>query len=169
MTGALSLPNWLKSCGHSVHHARAYWEKVKGCLIHGELPAILKELIIFVVSVRNGTPYCTACHAHAAISLDSSWSYEDMVTLATDIDIVTMPAATKAALKFAQDPGAMTDDDFESLRANGFSASQIQEILGVIDIAVMFNTYTMGIQLEIDPEYRTIPMEHQRKRARRAA
>ena len=173
ITGALRLPNWLKSLGDSSNQARGYWEKVKNCLIQGELPAILKELIVFIVSVRNGTPYCTACHAHAAISLDSSLRYEDLILLGANIDAIEMPTASKAALKFAskmaEDPAAMTDADFESLRAAGFTKSQVKEILGVIDVAVMFNTYTLGVQLEIDPEYRPISLEEIQDQSKCAA
>ncbi len=170
-TGALRLPNWLKSLGHTGASARGYWEKTKGCLVQGALPLFLKELVVFIVSVRNGTPYCTACHAHAALSLDPSLTFDDLHAIARDIDGADLPAATRAALRFAakmaDGPADVTDADFRAIADAGFTRAQVNEILGAIDVAVMFNTYTMGVRLEIDAEYR--PFLETAGGARRAA
>ena len=71
-TGATAVPVWLKSLGHSAPLTRAYWERAKGTLFAGNLPLPLKEMIVFVVSARNGARYCSACHAQNVLSLDKT-------------------------------------------------------------------------------------------------
>ena len=159
-TGAFSIPNWMKSTGHSGHVARSYWEKAKGSLICGQLPAILKELIVFVVSAANNAKYCTAYHGHSVLSLDTSLSHDDLCKMARDIETVERPAAQQVAMRFAQKMAtradAVTDEDFEALADVGFSQEQISEILNVIDLAVMFNCYTKALNLELDPDIQPI-------------
>lgn len=159
-TGSFSLPNWIKSQGRSERIIRAYWEKAKGTLVLGELPRILKELIVFVVSVANGSQYCSASHAHAVLQLDKTLSYQDMALMTQDLDAVDLPPAHRAALKFAdktaRNADLVTDDDFAALAQAGFTPDNIAEILGVIDLAMMFNCYTKTIRLPLDPEYRPV-------------
>jgi uncharacterized peroxidase-related enzyme len=159
-TGSPFVPNWVKSTGHSERFAKAYWEKTRGCLVLGEMPLIFKELIIFVVSVENGSRYCTACHAHAALQLDKSLSYDDMLAMVGEVDSPNLPLATRVALKFARkmarEANEVTDADFAEMRNAGYSDDQIKEILSTIDLAMMFNCYTKGLQLPLDEEYRPI-------------
>ena len=51
---------------------------------------------------------------------------------------------------------AMTDADFESLTAAGYSQEQIAEIINAVDLAVMFNCYTKALNLELDAEFQPI-------------
>ena len=51
---------------------------------------------------------------------------------------------------------SVTDEDFEALQAAGFSDSEIKELLGVIDLAMMFNCYTSGMRLPLDPQYKAL-------------
>ena len=77
-TGATEVPIWLKSLGHSAPLARAYWERARGTLFAGNLPLPLKEMIVFVVSARNGARYCSACHAQNVLSLDKTLAFDDL-------------------------------------------------------------------------------------------
>ena len=65
-----------------------------------------------------------------------------------------LPAAEVAMLDFAvkltREPGAMSRDDVEGLRAHGFDDDAVQEI---VQIAAMFNYYNrLADGLGIDPE-----------------
>lgn len=159
-TNSFSVPNWMKSTGHSGHVARAYWEKAKGSLACGQLPTILKELVVFVVSAANEARYCTAYHGHAVLQLDGSLSHRDLCGMAHDLDSVERPAAQRAAMRFARkmatQANAMTDEDFTALTDAGFSQEEVAELLTVIDLAVMFNCYTKALNLELDPEYQPV-------------
>jgi alkylhydroperoxidase family enzyme len=56
----------------------------------------------------------------------------------------------------ANDANAITDEDFDALSQAGFSPNEIKELLGVIDLAMMFNCYTSALRLPIDPQYKAI-------------
>jgi uncharacterized peroxidase-related enzyme len=158
--GTDSLPIWLKSLGHNAALLKSYWERSKGTLFSGSLPLPLKEMIVFVVSARNGARYCSACHAQCVLSLDKALKLTDLKSfLRSDIGIqfpVYYQAVVKFADKVAENPNELTDSDFETLLNEGFSQEEICEIISVIDLATMFNVYTSSLQLDLDPDYEAI-------------
>ncbi|MFV0298149.1 MAG: carboxymuconolactone decarboxylase family protein [Hyphomicrobiaceae bacterium] len=162
-THSFELPNWLKSLGKSENLADGYWSFVKSTLVEGELPSILKEMVLFLVSVTNGSPYCATAHAHAVMALDKGLTFEDLVAMAENIDAVRMPEATKAALKFSvkliSSPHSLERDDFATLSRLGFSDAQIQELIATASLAQMFNTYAISLGLPIEEGYRSFPLE----------
>jgi alkylhydroperoxidase family enzyme len=159
-TGATSVPVWIKSLGHSAALARAYWERAKGTLFNGYLPLPLKEMIVFVVSAKNGARYCSACHAQNVLSLDKTLAFEDLQSFLKDNAGFHLPAYYQSVIKFASkvvtDANGLSDEDFEELMDEGFSKEEIYEIIAVIDMTTMFNVYTSSLQLDLDPEYRAI-------------
>jgi uncharacterized peroxidase-related enzyme len=159
-TGATAVPIWLKSLGHSAPLARAYWERAKGTLFAGNLPLPLKEMIVFVVSARNGARYCSACHAQNVLSLDKTLAFDDLKDLLRADGSFTLPPYYAAVVDFAgkltEDPNGLDDADFEALMDEGFSKTEICEIIAVIDMATMFNVYTSSLRLDLDPDYRAI-------------
>lgn len=156
-TGATSVPLWLRSLGHSAALARAYWERAKGTLFSGSLPLPLKEMIVFVVSARNGARYCSACHAQSVLSLDKTLTVDDLKGFFGSDATVNLPTYYRTVVNFATkvvaDANCVTDEDFELLTDDGFSKEEICEIIAVIDLATMFNIYTSSLKLDLDPEY----------------
>jgi AhpD family alkylhydroperoxidase len=160
-TGAVEVPIWVQSLGATPHLLHAYWERTKGSLLNGTIPAILKEMVIFVVSVMNSSRYCSACHAHAVLSMDKTLKFEDLSAL---IDpsrgSLKLPDSHRVALDFAIaaacDPNAIEDSQFEALHDAEFSDEEIHELLSVIDLAKMFNSYTSVMRLPLDPDYRPV-------------
>lgn len=161
-TRSFELPNWLKFLGAHRQLAESYWYYTKSILFSGQLPLVLKELVIFVVSVTNGSPYCSTAHAHSVLSLDSSLSFEDLVAIARDFDSVDLPAATKAALTFARklaiDPVRVTEDDFRSLGESGYGEPEIQELIATVSLANMFNMLAISNAIPLDEGYRAFPL-----------
>jgi uncharacterized peroxidase-related enzyme len=159
-TGATSVPIWLKSLGHSGALARAYWERAKGTLFSGNLPLPLKEMIVFVVSAKNGARYCSACHAECVLNLDKTVSFEDLQSVAESDASSRVPAYYQNVVKFASkvvdNANCIDDEDFEALMDEGFNKEEICEIIAVIDLATMFNVYTSTLRLDLDPDYRAI-------------
>lgn len=160
LSGAAQPPNWMLSLGHNPTLVRAYWEKTRGCLLEGELPTVLKEMAVFVVSRINGAEYCSACHAHSALQLDPTLTYHDLVSILDPNSTVPLPASHRMALQFAdkmaRDANAVSDDEFEKLQKAGFTESEIKELLSVIDLAMMFNCYSSGMRLPLDPQYKAM-------------
>ncbi|MDE2370751.1 MAG: carboxymuconolactone decarboxylase family protein [Burkholderiales bacterium] len=160
-TGSTAVPYWVQSLGCNVPLLHAYWERTKGSLVHGVMPSILKEMVIFVVSVENGSRYCSACHAHAVLGMDPTLKFEDLnALLDTEDQRLKLPPSHRAALNFAirmaRDANAVSDADFESLRDADFDDDEIRELLSVIDLATMFNKYTSAMRLPLDPEYKPV-------------
>ncbi len=155
--GALSVPIWLKSMGHSAALARAYWERAKGTLLAGNLPLPLKEMIVFVVSARHGARYCSACHAQSVLKLDKTLTFDNLRDVLRPDSGYLLPTYYRTvvlfALKVATDANQLNDADFEELMDAGFSKSEICEIIAVIDLATMFNIYTSSLRLDLDPDY----------------
>lgn len=160
LSGAAEPPVWMTSLGHNPTLIKAYWEKTRGCLLEGELPHVLKEMAVFVVSRVNGAEYCSACHAHSALQLDPTLTYHDLVSILDPKSDVPLPASHRLALQFAdkmaRDANGVTDEDFDALIKIGFSESEIKELLSVIDLAMMFNCYTSGLRLPLDPQYKAL-------------
>ncbi|WP_374259138.1 carboxymuconolactone decarboxylase family protein [Aquabacterium sp.] len=160
VTGSTSVPIWLQSLGHTPSLTKAYWERAKGTLFGGNLPLPLKEMIVFVVSAKNGARYCSACHAQNVLALDKTLSFEDLQNFLSVESGRSMPPYYQSAVAFAgkviDNPNCLEDADFEALMDDGFSQEEICELIAVIDMTAMFNIYTSSLQLDLDPEYRAI-------------
>lgn len=159
-TGATSPPVWIRSLGHNPALARAYWERAKGTLFGGSLPLPLKEMVVFVVSARNGAKYCSACHAQCVLHLDQTLDFSDLQGFLASDTVSRLPPYYRSVVAFADkvvaDANALTDADFQALVDEGFSLDEIGEVVAVIDLATMFNIYTSAMRLDLDPEYRAI-------------
>lgn len=161
-TNSFEIPNWLKSLGSTPPMASAYWNHVKNTLVNGQLPLILKELAIFLVSVKNGSPYCASAHAHAVLSLDRALVFEDLIALANDLDSIDLPTSTRSALKFAvkvaTSPTDVTEKDWQTLTEVGFDEQMILELIAIVSLADMFNTYAISYDIPVDSGYRKYPI-----------
>lgn len=160
-TGSTAVPIWVQSLGSNPPLLHAYWERTRGSLLVGDLPLLLKEMVVFVVSVENGSRYCSAAHAHSVLSMDSTLDYDRLLSLTTPGDnSAGLPSSYRAALdyaiKVARDANTITDADFEDLLDEDFTDEEIHELQSVIDLAMMFNSYTSARRLPLDSEYRSI-------------
>jgi uncharacterized peroxidase-related enzyme len=160
VNGTTSLPNWLKSLGHKPELARAYWERAKGSFFSGNLPQSLKSMIFFVVSAHNGAKYCAACHAQSVLELDTAISLDDLQVFLKSNSSSQFPSYYRSVVTFTDkvitNPNQLNDADFDEIMDDGFNRDEISEIIGVIDLAAMFNVYTSAMSLELDPEYHAI-------------
>ena len=147
--GMPNVLNSLKALGHNPIILRGVWSILKATLIEGEIPELLKQLILFKISVVAGNEYCTSLHAHAALNLDPTLTYEDLMTLTGGECSANMPPSFPVAIdvisraslecKSIEDP----EWDFEEqLRDEGFSESEIDELLAVGYFSVMMNMIT---------------------------
>ncbi len=141
--------NSLKALGHNPIVLRGVWSILKATLIEGEIPELLKQLILFRISIVAGNEYCTSLHAHAALNLDPTLTYDDLMALSGGDCSANMPPSfpvainiiSRAALesKNIADPEWKFEDE---LRDEGFSDSEIDELLAVGYFSVMMNMLT---------------------------
>lgn len=167
--GIPNLPNWVKALGAYPNLLKANWEKAKNTIVEGTIPPLLKELLIFKVSVMNSSPYCSACHAHSALQLDKSLDYEDLVKLSQGEMLNQLPEPYQVALEIVprvtKDPSSLTETDMKRLKDQGFSENEIMELFAQGDIALMFNAITMLYNVPLDEGYRPILDETHTKAA----
>jgi len=147
--GTPGVLNFLKALGHNARVLRAIWGMLKGVIIEGDIPALLKQLILFKISITAGNKYCTALHGHAALNLDPTLTYDDLVALSEGSCESTLPPTFPVAIDIVfrasldSKSCEMSDYDFEEeLRDEGFSESEIDELLAVGFFSVIMNMMT---------------------------
>ncbi len=144
--GAPGVLNSLKALGNNPIILRGVWTMLRSTLIEGEIPELLKQLILFKISVIAGNEYCTSLHAHAALNLDPTLTYDDLMTLSGGDCSANMPPSFPIAIDIVSraslEPKSIDDEDWdfeEQLRDEGFSESEIDELLAVGYFSVMMN------------------------------
>lgn len=126
-------------------------------VVVGKIPQVLKQLILFVISIKAGNKYCTALHGHAVLDLDKTLTYDDLKRLANgqaleslpDSYMVALDVVTKAALE--NKSVASENFDFENqLRDEGFSERQIDELMAQAHFGIMMNLVTDIFEIPLD-------------------
>jgi alkylhydroperoxidase family enzyme len=145
--GSPEVPNFLKALGNNENVLRAIWSMTKHTLIDGEIPSLLKQLILFKISINSGNEYCTSLHGHAALNLDPTLSYDDLMNLSDGKTDTNLPTSFQVAIdivtKTALNPKSIADEDFDfedQLRDEGFSEHEIDELMAQAYFGVMMNT-----------------------------
>ena len=147
--GSPSVLHFLKALGHNPHVLRGVWSMLRETVIEGEIPALLKQLILFKISTIAGNKFCTQLHAHAALNLDPTLTYDDLVALSGGECSADLPPSFPVAIDIVSraslEPKTVEDPDWDfedQLRDEGFSESEIDELLAVGYFSVMMNMLT---------------------------
>lgn len=149
VTGKPDVPNIMKALGNNPRALRSVWTMFHNTVLTGEIPGLLKELILFRISIHVGNEYCRSLHAHAACTLDPTLSYRDLRAMSEGQSLERLPASFQAAIdivsRMALDPNSVADTKFEyeeALRDEGFSEAEIDELVAQAYFGVMMNTLT---------------------------
>jgi len=144
--GVPGVLNSLKALGHNPIILRGVWTMLKSTLIEGEIPELLKQMILFKISVIAGNEYCTSLHAHAALNLDPTLTYDDLKTLIDGECSANLPPSYSVAIdivsRVSLESKTIGDEEWdfeEQLRDEGFSEREIDELLAVGYFSVMMN------------------------------
>ena len=147
--GTESVISTFKALGNNAHVLRAVWGMLKETVIDGEIPALLKQLILFKISIKAGNQYCTSLHGHSALNLDPTLTYDDLIALAEGSCGADLPNSFPVAIdiiyRASLDSKSVENPDWdfeEQLRDEGFSESEIDELLAVGLLSVMLNVLT---------------------------
>ena len=134
--GVPGVLNSLKALGNNPIILRGVWAMLKSTLIEGEIPELLKQMILFKISVIAGNEYCTSLHAHAALNLDPTLTYDDLKTLIDGECSANMPPSYSVAIdivsRVSLESKTIGDEEWdfeEQLRDEGFSEKEIDELL----------------------------------------
>lgn len=155
----LQLPfvlNWFKCQGNNSILLRGNWTKLKSTLIEGNVPNILKQLIIYNVSKERGCDYCAKAHGIFADSMSSVISNEEGFKVTADLNSPSLPNSYKTAIrivtKAALHSDTISDEDFNELGKEGFTGEEIQELMAQADLVNMLNTIATISGIKVDNE-----------------
>ena len=158
--GVSTVPNWMMAMGNNEYVLKANWEKFRHVVLEGSLPQLLKQLILFVISINSGNRYCTAAHGHAALALDQTLSYKDLLSLAEGKAHHTLPHSFQVAIEIvthaALHPREVEGEqvNFEGrLRDEGFAEHEIDELMAQADFGVMMNIITAIWEIPVDKDF----------------
>lgn len=148
--------NWFKCQGSNATLLKGNWAKLKSTMLVGQVPFILKQLIIYNISKQKGCQYCAHAHGTIADSLSHTLTGDKSIRLTNNLESDFIPASYKVALSLvtraALQPDSITDGDFEVLREEGYTHEEIQELMALADLTNMINTIADISGIRIDNE-----------------
>ncbi|CAL67179.1 carboxymuconolactone decarboxylase family protein [Christiangramia forsetii] len=160
----LQLPfvlNWFKCQGDNALLLQGNWSKLKNTLMEGQVPNVLKQLIIYNVSKERGCNYCSHAHGIFADSMSSMISEEEGFKATQHLNSPSMPVSYKTAVqvvtKAALNHSDISDEDFQKLEEAGFTHKEIQELMAQADLVNMLNTIADVSGIRIDNELLETP------------
>ncbi|WP_158857506.1 carboxymuconolactone decarboxylase family protein [Lunatibacter salilacus] len=148
--------NWFKCQAGNPSLLRGNWAKLKATLCEGDVPNIIKQLIIFTVSSERKCNYCAEAHKLFADMMGKSLAEDPAFLITENMDSEWVPNSYKVAVRTvanaALSDGHVEASDFESLKAAGYSEGDIQELFAQADLVNMLNTIANISGIQIDNE-----------------
>lgn len=148
--------NWFKCQGSNANLLSGNWAKLKSTLMMGEIPNVLKQLIIYNVSKERNCNYCAKAHGVFADSMSDMISEKENFKVTENLDSPLIPESYKAAInvvtKAALNHQNISDEDFKVLEEAGFTLNEIQELMAQADLVNMLNTIADVSGIKIDNE-----------------
>lgn len=155
----LQLPfvlNWFKCQGSNATLLNGNWTKLKSTLMMGDVPNVLKQLIIYKVSKERNCEYCAHAHGIFADSMSAMISDNPSFRATEDLESPLIPESFKTAIKIvtkaALHANQISDADFKQLQEVGFDEGEIQELMAQADLVNMLNTLADVSGIKIDNE-----------------
>jgi alkylhydroperoxidase family enzyme len=148
VSGSPYVFNFLKAFGNNEKVLRAFWSMLRYTLLEGDVPALLKQLILFRISVEYGNTYCASLHGRTVLRMDPTITYDELIAM-SDGGNMDIPASYRVAIEIvtqmALRPKTVEAEDFdfeEQLRDEGFSEQEIDELISLAGFGVLLNTMT---------------------------
>lgn len=145
------IPNLFLTYAHHPPLLEANWHKVKKVMMEGDLSRKNKEAIALLVSQDNGCKYCVAAHSGALKSIGVS--DDEIKNIAENLDEADFSPMEKALIRFARKansaPNAVSNQDFQDVKATGAEDAQIIEALGVMEVFTAFNKFLDTLDVEL--------------------
>ena len=148
--------NWFKCQGSNPILLKGNWAKLKSTLMKGDIPNVLKQLIIYNVSKERNCEYCAQAHGIFADSMSAMISENENFRVTNDLESPLIPESYRTAIKVvtkaALNHDMIVDSDFKKLREAGFDDAEIQELMAQADLVNMLNTLADVAGIKIDNE-----------------
>lgn len=148
--------NWLKCQGENAAILKGNWEKLKNTLLVGDVPNVLKQIIIHNISKKKECNYCATVHGIFANSMSDVLTDESDFILTENLSNDVIPSSYKAAIKIITNaalyPQSFKDEDISALKNEGFSSTEIIELLSLADFVNMATTIADISGIKVDNE-----------------
>ncbi len=148
--------NWFKCQGSNPILLAGNWAKLKATLVQGNVPNVLKQLIIYNVSKKRNCVYCAEAHGIFADSMSAMINDTPTFKVTENLDSPMIPESFRTAIKVvtkaALQSSEVTDEDFKALSDAGFDDLEIQELMAQADLVNMLNTLANISGIKIDNE-----------------
>ena len=160
LTGAPDVPNVFKALGTNENTLFAAWSKLRFTVLTGEVPMLLKQLVLFNISARARNDYCTALHGNLALSLDKTLTCDELLRMSRGDMIRRLPRSYQAAIdtvtKAALNAETVAADELPldvRLQDEGFSEREVDELLGLASLGAMMNTITSIFEIPLEQPF----------------
>lgn len=145
--------NWFTSQSTRPDILAGTWSLTRNLMLQGELPPIVKQMIVVTISVRNNCNYCKCVHGHVLSALGVDEHIINSCISDPELKAVQQPHKTilEFALKVSATPAAITAADFQLLQDRGVNQQEILEIIALSAYCNFINTWADLSQITVDP------------------
>ncbi|HEY0484162.1 MAG TPA: carboxymuconolactone decarboxylase family protein [Kofleriaceae bacterium] len=144
-----SVPNMFRIIGNSPPALEGYLG-LSGALSGGQLDAKTRTRIAMAVAEANGCDYCLSAHTYLGTNLVKL----DAAELTANRDGSSGDTRAAAALRFARklvvERGRVASADIEAVKAAGYSAPEVIEIIMHVALNTLTNYVNTAVATEID-------------------
>ena len=160
------VPNVFLAMAHRPAELRAFFAYHDALMEkEGGLSKAEREMIVVATSGANGCLYCVISHGAILRILAKNPLVADQVAINHRKAYITprQTAMLDFALKVSLDSAALTDADFEPLRAHGFSDDDIWDIAAITAFFALSNRMANFLSMRPNDEFFTMGREGRKK------
>lgn len=123
---------------------------LNGALAKGALNAATRERIALAVAQINGCGYCLAAHSYIGSNVAKLSESEVIANRSGRSEDPRANAAVAFAVSVARQRGAVSDAEFDLVRAAGYSDAEIVEIVAHVALNTLTNYINEVFGTEVD-------------------
>jgi uncharacterized peroxidase-related enzyme len=123
---------------------------LNGALAKGALNAATRERIALAVAQINGCGYCLAAHSYIGSNVAKLSESEVIANRSGRSEDPRANAAVAFAVSVARQRGAISDAEFDLVRAAGYSDAEIVEIVAHVALNTLTNYINEVFGTEVD-------------------
>lgn len=153
------IPNVFLTLAHRPDEFRAFFDYHDALMLRDSgLTKAEREMIVVATSGANDCQYCVVAHgAILRIYAKNPYVADQVALNHREADITDRQKAMIGfALKVATDSVTITDEDFESLEAHGFSREDVWDIGAIAAFFALSNRMANLIAMRPNPEFFTL-------------
>lgn len=149
--------NMWQVLGNSMCALTGSWQLFSNLYLQGNLPMTLKALILFSVASAHHCRYCGAIHEVTCrfLGIDE----DNLETIVQDLGRLTperMRKIIQFAIRCADEPHALKEEDYAQIRDYGITNSEIVEIVSLAAMGSYFDILADALKLEVDSYLRDL-------------